>query len=199
MKTITQKHAGTGVTLRTEDPAAEINPRTALERVERDEVWVEVTRHLRGTEVEMGGASACNLHLSPSEGGSLVKIACTPDQMRGNDWLYETVLVQVTARQHFVTKEETDHKFVKLVGPPGKIPFAERIKRLTEANKGRWAGVTDAAAYVRGLRDDDEDAACDKPVDKACFDKHGQREFHCDGMPDTPPHPAKGKKRTSRA
>lgn len=133
--------------------------RTKPECVERPEAWVEVTRYLRGTVVQMGGANACNLHLRPAEGGSLIKIDATQEQMRGKDWLYETVLVHISARQHLVTKEEADHKLIKLVGPLGKIPFEERLKRLTDAHKGRWEGVTDAAAYVRSLRDGTGDAA----------------------------------------
>lgn len=159
MKAITQKHAGTGVTLRTDTEAFEITPHTKLERAERPEAWVQVTRYLRGTVVQMGGANACNLHLRPAEGGSLIKIDATQEQMKGKDWLYETVLVHIAARQHLVTKEEADYKLIKLVGPLGKVPFEERLKKLTDAHKGRWAGVTDAAAYVRGLRDGTEDAA----------------------------------------
>ncbi len=159
LKAITLKHGGTAVTLRTDAESFEITPRTAIERIERPEAWVEVTRYLRGTVVEMGGANAGNLHLRPENGGSLVKIAATRDQMRGKDWLYETVMVHVAARQHLVTKEETDHKLIKLVGPLGKRTFDDRLRQLTDAHKGRWDAVTDAAHYVRGLRDGEEDAA----------------------------------------
>jgi hypothetical protein len=147
------------VTLRTDTEAFEITPRTPLERVERPEAWVEVTRYLRGTVVQMGGANACNLHLRPAEGGSLIKIDATQEQMKGKDWLYEPVLVHIAARQHLVTKEEADHKLIKLVGPLGRIPVEERLKRLTDAHRGRWEGITDAVSYVRSLRDDVEDAA----------------------------------------
>ncbi len=159
LKAITQKHGGTGVTLRTDTEVLEITPRTKLERAERPEAWVQVTRYLRGTVVEMGGANACNLHLRPAEGGSLVKIAATQEQMRGKDWLYEPVLVHISARRHLVTKEEADHKLIKLVGPLGRIPVEERLKRLTDAHRGRWEGITDAVGYVRSLRDDGGEAA----------------------------------------
>lgn len=159
LKQVTQRVAGLGVTLRDESASLEIKPTTRVERPERPEAWVEVTRYLRGTVVEMGGAVAGNLHLRPEGGGSLVKIEATHDQMRGKAWLYETVLVQVSARQHLVTREEADHKLLKLIGPLGKIPFEERLNRLTEAHKGRWAGITDAASYVRSLRDEGEGSA----------------------------------------
>lgn len=159
MKAITQRHGGAAVTLRTETGSFEITPHTKLERAERPEAWVEVTRYLRGTVVEMGGANAANLHLRPEGGGSLVKVAATREQMRGKDWLYETVLVQVSARQHLVTKEEIDHKLVKLTGPLGRESFETRLKRLTDAHRGRWAGITDSVAYVRSLRDEEGDVA----------------------------------------
>ncbi len=115
--------------------------------------WVAVDKYLLGTVVDMGGAQKANVHLRLDGNGRILHISTSQGylQEQHENHLYHKLLVHVRAEQHHRTG---DLRKLQLIGFVDYSPVYDEAVLDQFAAKGReaWAGVADAAQWVRELR-----------------------------------------------
>lgn len=115
------------------------------------EPWVGAERYLRGTVVDLGGASP-NLHLR-LEDGSTLTIAATEQQLRDEErnHVYHEVVLRVSLEEHLHSGIRRNARLLEFVRPaPGFDQSA--LDRFVEQGTEAWKSVEDPVRWVRDQR-----------------------------------------------
>jgi hypothetical protein len=118
------------------------------------DMWVPVTKYLRGRVVEMGGTSKTNIHLKVDGVTDALVISASEEQMRAKDWLYGTVMVHIEAQQNLANATLKGCRLISLSGPFEGKSFEERLAPVLSANKGRWQGLPASDILIKNLRNE---------------------------------------------
>mgnify|MGYP000925133004 FL=1 len=122
-------------------------------RVGAIQPWVVVERYLHGEIMDMGGAQKANIHLKLARGGKTIIVGTSQGYLHDQEEnrLYHKVLLHVRAEQHHRTGALRN---VRLIAFADYHPVydAEALDRFAAEGEKAWAGVPDAAAWVRELR-----------------------------------------------
>ncbi|MDD2765342.1 MAG: hypothetical protein PHE83_15370 [Opitutaceae bacterium] len=133
-----------------------VTARSAYRRVSEPQ-WVEVEKYLMGEIVEAGGASKTNVHLRPRDSEGILIIDTSPKQLRDEEHpLFREKVLRVRGEQNLRTGEL---RKLKLIGFENYQPVFDEaaFARMTEAGAKAWAGIGDAAGWVRELRGGHDD------------------------------------------
>ena len=122
-------------------------------RIGEYDPWVRVEKYLFGTVVDMGGARKANVHIRLEDSGETVRVGTNQDYLlaNSNDRLYRKILVRVEAEQHYRTGQWRNLRLLSFVDYAPRFDEAE-LDRFAQAGRTAWAGVPDAAEWVRELR-----------------------------------------------
>jgi hypothetical protein len=115
--------------------------------------WVKVEKYLFGTVMDMGGAQKANVHIRLEDTGQIVRIGTNQGYLKDQteNRLYRKVLVRVEADQHFRTKALRNLRLLSFEDYEPHYDEAA-LDRFAERGRQAWAGVSDAAEWVRQLR-----------------------------------------------
>ncbi len=122
-------------------------------RVGTIQPWVAVEKYLHGEIMDMGGVQKANIHLKLARSGKTIIVGASQDYLHDQDEnrLYRKVLLHVHAEQHHRTGALRN---VRLIAFADYHPVydEEALDRFAAEGEKAWAGVPDAAAWVRELR-----------------------------------------------
>lgn len=124
--------------------------RDAQFRHRQKDQWVRVEKYLRGKVVDAGGKTTPNIHLV-LPGNRTIKINATEDQLRGSDFLYETVTLEVRAKEHIGNGELKDLHLIEVHRPKSQIDES-KLEALWKNGSEAWSDVGDVNQWVEGLR-----------------------------------------------
>jgi hypothetical protein len=112
-----------------------------------------VEKYLFGRVVDMGGTQKANVHLVLEATGKTVIVSSSEEFLRDQEQnrLYHMVLVHVRAEQHTGTGEFRSVRLIDFVNYDPSYD-EEGLERFIEQGTQAWAGVPDAAEWVRKLR-----------------------------------------------
>jgi hypothetical protein len=115
--------------------------------------WVAVEKYLFGQVVDMGGVQKTNIHLKPSQGGNTLLIGASQDYLRDQkeNRLFHKALLHVQAEQHYRTGDLRNVHLISFVDYEPTYN-EEALDRFASKGTEAWAGVPDAAQWVRELR-----------------------------------------------
>lgn len=101
-----------------------INSETLFRHRQKD-LWGHTEKYLRGKVVDLGGKTNPNIHLVLSNNESL-KIQALEEQLRGADYLYEEVTLEVRGREHLETGK-LDELYLLQVHRPAKVVDEDQL------------------------------------------------------------------------
>jgi hypothetical protein len=114
--------------------------------------WVNIERYIKGKVVDMGGASAVNLHVRMEDGATL-KIDATEEELRREEenHLYRSVLLRVNVEENLSTGELRNARFIAFAPYRPKFDAAE-FEEMTRRGSLAWRDVDNATDWVDELR-----------------------------------------------
>jgi hypothetical protein len=113
--------------------------------------WVHAEKYLTGRVVDLGGKTRPNVHLVLISGES-VKIDATENQLEGADYLYKTMTLNVSAKEHIRTGEIRQVRLIDVVKPLQEVD-EDKLKALWRKGKEAWAGINSPTEWVEQLRE----------------------------------------------
>jgi len=127
----------------------EVSHQTHFRHLQLDS-WVHAEKYLTGRVVDLGGKTRPNVHLVLPSGAS-IKVDATEDQLEGADYLYKTMTLNVSVKEHIRTGEIRQARLIDVVKPLREID-EDKLKTLWQKGKGAWAGISSPTAWVEELR-----------------------------------------------
>lgn len=113
--------------------------------------WVHAEKYLTGRVVDLGGKTKPNVHLVLASGTS-VKIDATEDQLEGAEYLYRTMTLNVSVKEHIRTGEIRQARLIDVVKPLREVD-EDKLKSLWRKGKEAWAGISSPTEWVEQLRE----------------------------------------------
>jgi hypothetical protein len=139
-------------------PSAKGSPRVAITKTTdfRDgsaTQWVQVEKYLFGKVVDMGGVQKANVHLVLEDTGQTVIAAATQDFLEEQkvNHLYHKTLLRVQALENVRTGALRSVRLINFADYNPQYDEAG-LERFINAGTKAWAGVPNAAKWVRKLR-----------------------------------------------
>lgn len=114
------------------------------------DAWVHAEKYLTGRVVDLGGKTKPNVHLVLPSGES-VKIDATEDQLEGADYLYKSMTLNVSVKEHIRTGEIRQARLIDVVKPLGEVD-EDKLKALWRKGKEAWADISSPTEWVEQLR-----------------------------------------------
>lgn len=134
-----------------ESPARLVVSReTHYRHLQRDS-WVHAEKYLTGRVVDLGGKTKPNVHLVLSSGES-VKIEATEAQLEGADYLYKTMTLNVSVKEHIRNGDIRHARLIDVVKPLKEVD-EDKLKSLWRRGKEAWAGISNPTEWVEQLRE----------------------------------------------
>jgi len=120
-------------------------------RHKQQDSWVHAEKYLSGRVVDLGGKTKPNIHLVLTSGQSL-KIDATEDQLEGADYLYKSMILNVSVKEHIRTGEIRQARLIDVVKPLREVD-EDKLKTLWRKGKQAWAGISSPTEWVEQLRE----------------------------------------------
>lgn len=120
-------------------------------RHKQQDSWVHAEKYLSGKVVDLGGKTKPNVHLVLASGQS-VKIDATEDQLEGADYLYKSMILNVSVKEHIRTGEIRQARLIDVVKPSREVD-EDKLKTLWRKGKEAWAGISSPTEWVEQLRE----------------------------------------------
>lgn len=120
-------------------------------RHKQQDSWVHAEKYLSGRVVDLGGKTKPNVHLV-LESGQSVKIDATEDQLEGADYLYKSMILNVSVKEHIRTGEIRQARLIDVVKPSREVG-EDKLKTLWRKGKEAWAGISSPTEWVEQLRE----------------------------------------------
>jgi hypothetical protein len=120
-------------------------------RHKQQDSWVHAEKYLSGRVVDLGGKTKPNVHLVLASGQS-VKIEATEDQLEGADYLYKSMILNVSVKEHIRTGEIRQARLIDVVKPLREMD-EDKIMTLWRKGKDAWAGISSPTEWVEQLRE----------------------------------------------
>ncbi len=113
---------------------------------------VDVERYIRGEILDLGGASRSNAHVLMADGSKLtIKTSRDLIQAEPKNRVYQEAHMRVRGKLNLDTNQLTE---VELIAFVEYAPSFDETDMVNLVKKGRkaWAGVGDAAEWIRAMR-----------------------------------------------
>lgn len=127
-----------------------VSPETNFRHLQLDS-WVHAEKYLTGRVVDLGGKTKANVHLVLTSGES-VKIDATEDQLEGADYLYKSITLNVSVKEHIRTGEIRQARLIDVVKPLREVD-EDKLKSLWRKGREAWAGINSPTEWVEQMRE----------------------------------------------
>ena len=132
-----------------------INAETDFRTDDADQ-WVRVERYVRGEIEDLGGHSKPNAHIRLPD-GKLLMVDAAREVLRDEqvNRLYKPAMVRISADYNVATREYRNARLLQFVEQASALDDKD-LARLTQRGAKAWVDVPDAAAWVDGLRGNED-------------------------------------------